>query len=301
MSIDRRAGIGASEVPALAGASPWTTPVAVWLRKVGLTPDQAQSDSMAMGHTLERALVRALSEHLDTRLTHNQVTFTHPEWPVVPMYATPDAFGPHRFSLGEVKVVGHRYDDWRGGPPEYVRLQAQAQLACYPKANRVHIGALVGSELRTFQIDRDPQAIAALEEEVAAWWARYVVPEVSPDPEGPGDTWALIRAQVAPDARGERVAADQEAVLGAQLLTLLEHQDHLAQEVEDRRRALAVAAQEEDLSGPGWRATWHPRRTTDWAGIVREARVPESVIRMYRTEAPVFTFRRTKNPEEATH
>jgi hypothetical protein len=97
------------------------------------------------------------------------------------------------------------------------------------------------------------------------------------------------------------VAADAEAVLGAQLLTLLEHQDHLAQEVEDRRRALAVAAQEEDLSGPGWRATWSARRTTDWAGIVREARVPESVIRMYRTEAPVFTFRRTKNPEEAIH
>jgi hypothetical protein len=273
--------------------------VAVWLEKVGLTDGQASTGPMRMGQALERALLRALGDELDTRLVHNQVTFRHPDWPTVPLYATPDGFGPHRYALAEIKVVGHRFDDWRGGPPEYVQLQAQAQMACYPKAQRVHLGALMGSDLRTYRIDRDPAVIHLLEEEVAAWWARYVVPEVSPDPEGPQDTWALLRAQVSPDARQERVAADQEAVLGAQLLTLLEHQDHLAQEVEERRRALAVAAQDQDLVGPGWRATWSARKATDWRAVVEAARVPPARVAQHQKAAPTFTFRRTPRPDDA--
>jgi predicted phage-related endonuclease len=299
VSIDRRTGIGASEVAALAGASPWTTPVAVWLRKVGLSDDPPDTNPMRMGRTLEAALLRALGDELGVRLVHNARTFTHPEWPTVPLFGTPDGFGPHRYSLAEIKVVGHRFDDWKGGPPEYVHLQVQAQMACYPKAQRVHVGALIGSELRTWQIDRDPPVIAALEEEVAAWWARYVVPEVSPDPEGPADTWALLRAQVSPEGRTERVAADQEAVLAAQLLTLLAHQDHLAEEVEERRRALAVLAQDVDLVGPGWRATWGARKSTDWRGVVEAERIPPAIVRRFERVSPTFTFRRSANPQES--
>lgn len=53
-AFDRSSGIGASEVPALAGLSPYQTPVGVWLRKVGLGMEAEQTASMRTGSALEQ-------------------------------------------------------------------------------------------------------------------------------------------------------------------------------------------------------------------------------------------------------
>jgi len=236
---------------------------------------------------------------MDVRLTHNRVTFRHPDWPDVPLYATPDGFGPHRWALAEIKVVGHRMDDWRGGPPEYVRLQAQAQLAVLPRAFRVIVGALVGSEVRAYTVERDPKVGDAIVEGVVDWWRRYVIPEVAPPPEGPDDTWALLRARVMPESRVERIADDQEDVAGLRLLAALEAKDALEEEVAALRLGLAAAAETEDLAGTGWRGKWTERRSTDWAALAREEAIPRRVIERYSRSAPVFTFRRAKVADEA--
>ena len=305
--VNRAAGIGASEVAVIGGVSPWQTPAGLWLTKVGLSGGQESTGPMRMGLALERSLVRLLAEEADIRLTHNRQTFRHPDWPDVPMYATPDAFGPHRWALAEIKVVGPgRYEDWRTGPPEYVRLQAQAQMACLPRSFRVLVGALVGSELRTYTVERDPKVAEAIVEGVVDWWRRYVVPEVAPPPEGPDDTWALLRASMTPeDARPERVAIDEEEVAARRLLAALEAKDEVEAEIAALRLQLAQAAESADLAGVGWRGRWTERRTTDWPALARELRLPKRVVESYTRQTPMFTFRRAKaepeeEPEEAT-
>lgn len=290
--MNRLEGIGASEVPAIAGVSPWTTPAGLWLAKVGLGGPDRDTAPMRMGQVLERTLVRALGDDLGYTFRHNQVTFRHPDWPAIPLYATPDGFGPHRRSLVEIKVVGHHWDAWKDGPPEYVRLQALAQLAVLQRAQRVHVGALLGSEVRAYVIDRDQEAIDTLEAEVARWWAAHVLAEVAPDPEGPSDVWALLRARAAgAEDRPDRIATDDEEVLAAHLAVLMDQRADLDALADGVRRELAQAAGDANLAGRGWRATWSSRRSTDWR-TVAQLFAPPRDIEAHTTAAPVFTFRR---------
>jgi len=295
-----RLGVGASEVSGLTGDSPWETEAGVWLRKVDLAPVKPDTDPMRIGRELEPTLVRLVESRLGLRLRHNAATFRHPEWPMVPLFATPDAFGPHRWAAVECKVVAHHLDDWRGGPPPYVVLQVQAQMAVVPKVQRVWVAALMGSELRTWPVDRDQAAITELEERVAWWWQTYVVSEVSPPASGPGDTWALLRARVSQqEGREDRLASDEEAVAAAHLAVLLDQRGDLDARLEEVRLELAGMAGEANLAGSGWRAVWSSRRTTDWAAVAQERRVPASVIDRHTRVSPVFTFRRTKAAEAA--
>lgn len=297
-TVDRSTGIGASEVPAILGLSPWTTPVAVWLEKVGMGGPRRETGPMRTGTALEGAILGIAARDLDLRAVRNRVSFRHPDWPDVPLWATPDGFTRHRAGLVEVKVVGYRGADWSDGPPPYVLSQVQAQLACLPRTRYAIVAALLGSDVRTWEVERDEALITALEADVAEWWDGYVRRQISPMPEGDADRWALVRALAArAPSRDSRIATDDEAVVAAHLSVLLAQADDVAAQIADLRLEMAEAAEGTDLIGTGWRATWHDRRQVDWAAIVRDERVPKRIIERYETTSRVFTFRRTKTEE----
>ena len=89
--------------------------------------------------TLYRVIQPRASVTASVRRTRVVKTPERKQWWRHALFGTPDGFGPHRYALAEIKLVGHRFDDWKTGPPEYVHLQVQAQMACYPKAQRVHV------------------------------------------------------------------------------------------------------------------------------------------------------------------
>ena len=296
VTVVRKDGIGASEYPGMAGLSPWATPTSVWLEKVDLAPGQRETAPMRTGKALERALLGVVAVDIDTPIKHNAVTFPHPGWPDVPLYATPDGFGPRRQALFEVKVVGFRGADWSDGPPPYVLAQVQAQLACLPRVREGIIGALIGSDVRTFTVERDDQLGERIADDVAAWWSEFVVGLKAPPAGTDDDRWAITRALITPVMdRIERIATDPEEIVAAELAVLLGHADDIAAQVAERRLLLAEASAESDLIGSGgWRASWHERTTTDWHGVVRDERIPSRIVEAYRTTSPVFTFRRAK-------
>ena len=55
---ERDKGIGASEVAAVVGLSPWDTPFSLWLRKTGQIPRPEETQAMKMGHLLEPVVVQ---------------------------------------------------------------------------------------------------------------------------------------------------------------------------------------------------------------------------------------------------
>lgn len=64
----REDGIGASEVAAIVGLSPWETPFSLWLRKTGQVPPLAETEAMHMGHLLEEVVATLWSERTGWRV-----------------------------------------------------------------------------------------------------------------------------------------------------------------------------------------------------------------------------------------
>jgi len=59
---DRRQGIGGSDVGAVLGVSPWSTPWDVWLDKTGRAEPQAETPAMRRGTLFESGVIRAYCE-----------------------------------------------------------------------------------------------------------------------------------------------------------------------------------------------------------------------------------------------
>lgn len=167
----RRTGIGASEIAAIAGLSPWGGPVDVYCAKLGLSPDR-HSDAMAWGLRLEGVIAAAYSEREGVALEPGYLV-RHPDesW----ILATPDRFAPDR--LVELKVSrtseGWGEQETDDVPPHYL-LQCQWQMlaAGYP---RVDIAALIGGvELRVYTVERSETVIESLVTIGRAFWRRVL-------------------------------------------------------------------------------------------------------------------------------
>jgi predicted phage-related endonuclease len=291
-------GLGSSEYPAIAGASPYASGSDVWLDRMGLGRGREDSPAMYAGRTLERPLLRMAAEAAGIPFRHNRASITHPDWPRVPLFTTPDGFGPGRRTLCEIKLVGHRFSDWQAGPPDYVRLQVAAQLACIPKAHRAVVAALVGSELRTYTIERDEQLERELVADVADWWHRYVVAEVAPEADSSAAGWRLLKATAAADDRAERLATPDEQRVGQELLAAQALVAETETRIDNLRRQLAEASKDHDVAGVGWSAQWRSRSDVSWKSAATAAGVTPEQVEAATRSSVAFVFRSTKASRE---
>jgi predicted phage-related endonuclease len=168
----RTGRVGASEVPALLGMSPYMTPADVFDRVTGQAPDREPNINMRVGTYLEGHVLK-MARWLGLNATRCNRAYVHP-W--LPLSASPDAYtAPHRGygkGLGEVKVTSA----WASGidrAPEYVRAQVQTQLML---ADR-DIGwviALQGSRLGIYEEPADKEMQERITEAVAEFWALHL-------------------------------------------------------------------------------------------------------------------------------
>lgn len=80
----REDGIGASEVAAVVGLSPWETPFSLWLRKTGQTPPLEENQNMRLGHKLEGVVVELWEESTGfkaVKASAKDIIYQDPEHP----------------------------------------------------------------------------------------------------------------------------------------------------------------------------------------------------------------------------
>lgn len=130
----RSDGIGASEIAAVLGISPWKTAYQLWLEKTGkVVPFGFQSDAMKRGVELESAALFDLETELGVSIDTANTVFEHEEYPFI--RASLDGIVDD--AVVEIKVPGvARYEAMKHGIPDYYMAQLQQQMlvAGKPKA-----------------------------------------------------------------------------------------------------------------------------------------------------------------------
>lgn len=267
--IVRATGIGATDIPAIMGLSPWADRWTVYARKLGLIGPQEQTEEMYWGKKLEPVIAQVFAEKMDLPILWYDQRIVNKERPW--QYCTPDAFvntAPRRRVL-ECKTTGlARAGDWdremrnEDGVPDYYLAQVQWQLSTL-ELDVAYIAVLVaGNDFRIYTIERDPVLQDILLEEGEEFWQRHILGKVEPAISGSDRARQYLRRRYPREREKLRRATPMEAellVAYANLRVLLDAGDERKRELENQ-----ITESIGDAEGLEWergKFTW--KRTRD--------------------------------------
>jgi putative phage-type endonuclease len=281
----KRHQLGASEIAVIAGVSPWRSPFELYLEKIGeLDPDaqrtDADRDRLERGHRLEdvaldwHAEINGLSiERIRRDIVHPRLSFVvvHPDARVKPWRQTR--------RLLEAKTSARKWDE----VPQHIEAQVQTQMAATGAdvADVVVLG--FDGPPTSFEVPRNNELIAALEELASAFWDRVQRKDPPPiDGSHGASQWLDRLFREGPEERAD--ASQAEAL--ARLLWIRAEQKRLEAEDGQLVNALKFSmAGGARLFAPGvGRIVWTApaeRRDVAWKGVAGDyrKRLEEVVIR----------------------
>jgi putative phage-type endonuclease len=154
----RSAGIGGSDVAAIVGASPWSSPFKIWALKTGALQDASNTtEAMEWGTLLEPVILEKFQrEHPEFTVWASPGTWAHQDrpWQLANpdgIYTAPDG------SNGIIEIKTARYeDDWAHGVPLYYQTQVNWYCSVFGFTAPAYVAVLFGgSKYREFVVEPD--------------------------------------------------------------------------------------------------------------------------------------------------
>lgn len=205
---NRKEYVGASEVGAILGLDPFTTPLGLWSRKTGLVDSlQEPSEAAEWGTRLERVVSAKFAEKNNCKLIAYKKRFVHPELPYFSCELDNIIAGTDE--LVEVKTCSawqmKKWQDTDSIPASYI-AQVTAQLGL--SGRRIgHFAVLVGGQrYLERKIEFDPDFYATICTQVQIFW--QMVLDRTP-PFATGDDNELL-VQLHPEANEAMLEATED-------------------------------------------------------------------------------------------
>lgn len=208
----RAAGIGASEIGAILGISPWADAMTVYLDKLGIAPEKDQTEAMEWGLRLEGPIARKYAEVTGRRVVDPgdyAIVECDPSEPA-PFLSTLDRYipsapgksGPGVLELKTANAMAEA--DWEEGPPAYYLAQLQQQLMVCGVAWGSLAVLIGGQRFLYIDVEADESVWEEIRTAGARFW-EHVVRQERPAPGGSHRSGNVI-AQLYPEDNGEAVA-----------------------------------------------------------------------------------------------
>lgn len=241
----RREGIGGSDVAAIAGLSPWATPMTVWLDKTGQLPDE-DSAAMRWGRRLETAVADEFEHETGLHVIGRQDAVHDPDhpWRRVTLDGlvaeSPNSWPGDALGVYEGKTTSDRIGD---EPPEHYQLQVQYQMAVTGR-DRAWVATLHGDRgfrLAIHELERDPAIVDAVCGLVDDFWHDYVLTGTPPPIDGSAVTTRAISLALAQSDPGTATTRDDLADLVDELRLARERQKALDAEVAEMENTIRLA------------------------------------------------------------
>ena len=231
----REAGIGASEVAAILGLSPWETPFSLWLKKTHQVPPTEENDAMRRGHYLEDAVVQWWMHETGEQVikaSAADIIYVHPDHPY--MRGTPDRVVKGRKKILEVKSTAIQMGDTI---PDYYLAQVTYQMY----VTGIHQAELIyiqgGLTFGRFVVEYEEEFADLIAERVTEFWIENVLGGKEPDAISVSD----LAVKIPKSTPEKSVEADEKAI--DQVNVLREKKamyDALGEEIDDLTNSLKM-------------------------------------------------------------
>ncbi len=195
----RQSGVGASEVAALLGESPWLSMTELYAIKIGASqgdPSLDEREELYWGLQLEPAIIEGY-QHRTGRPVRRAAkllrSVEHP-WAICTLDGeTTDGSGTW-WPL-EIKNIGqHKSQEWEEGPPRHYLLQVQQQMLVTGAACAT-IAALIGGQRMVWcDVERDEIDVRRIKHAGRIFWQQCVEAGVCPKPDGSDSASRALQA-----------------------------------------------------------------------------------------------------------
>lgn len=216
---DRSRFLGSSDMAALMGVSPWSTPLDVYMQKTSAERAEVSADKEKLfkrGKRLEPVVVEMLEDERGLDIVARNKRYTDPEHAFLSCEVDAETeIDGERVNI-ECKTA-HHFTAWKYGEEDTdeipVEYAAQAMFSLMVTGRRRCIfGVLFGMDnLVTYQIERDEETIAAMRATAVSFWNDNVLARVPPPPKNFDDCTLLF-----PRERSTIIQADEQMRLMVQ-------------------------------------------------------------------------------------
>lgn len=185
--IERKKGLGASDISAVMGINPYKTAIDVFIDKTTPSIEYSESITIRRGKFLEPFVAQLFEEATTYSVKKNadengkEIVFRHPIEDF--MTATPDYFfyKPEE-TLLEIKTsVGQGAIKWFDGIPDYILMQLQHQMFVCLKKTAV-LCTLINDDFNYIDVERNEELIERMLLTGSIFWHNHVLPNIMPEP-----------------------------------------------------------------------------------------------------------------------
>jgi putative phage-type endonuclease len=261
----RRTGIGASEIAAVCGCSPWNSPFSMWAHKTGQVPEKDQSEPMRWGQLLEPVIMAEYAVRSGRTAGRHGLMLRSKEypWALATLDGETAVEGQNPWPLEIKNASAYVADEWKSGPPEHYMLQIQQQ-ALVTGANVVTSACLLGgNRLVWCDVPRDERLIQKIIYHGEEMWSRIV--NKNPPPVDSSEHTRSALHGIFPESDGKSIGLEAEFVDVADQLEVAKAEMNSAKtrvtELENRvKLALGSASKGILPDGRCWSWTTQTRR-----------------------------------------
>lgn len=293
----RKHGIGGSEASALMGQNPYSSPLRVYMDKLGKGEDKVTTEAMRQGTDLEAYVAERFTEETGMKVRKVNKILQHPEYPWMLANIDRDIVGVNAGL--ECKTTSpyskYKFDEGEINPHYY--WQSMHYMAV-TGAEKWYVAVLVlGKSFIVFPVDRDEDAIKTLIDVEREFWEHHVVPKEPPVPTGgDADDEALDMIYPVGEDSPDEVELDSlESILDLRDLTVT-RRDELNAEIREYDQQLKVALGENQHGfSAKWRVNWTNTTTNRVDTKLLKEKYPEIAAEVTRpTVGRRFTVTRAK-------
>lgn len=180
----RKKGIGGSDASAILGLNPYSSPLSVYLDKIGKSEEKETTEAMRQGTDLEQYVAERFCEETGKKVKRVNKILQHTDYPWMLANIDRDIVGedagleckttsPYsKFKFEEGEINPHYY--WQS--MHYMAVTG---------AKKWYVAILVlGKSFHVFEVARDEDAIAALIDAEQVFWEGHVEKKIPPLPTG---------------------------------------------------------------------------------------------------------------------
>lgn len=300
----RRSSLGASEVAAVLGLSPWQTPLSVYMAKMGVR-NEIPENLAYFGRALEPVIAKWVEDrHEEIGSLDEGFSARSEKWPWLTVSpdrvwygddGRPDDSGPCPVELKTSSAFGR--DKWSGGVPLFYQAQVQAQIAVLDAPYGWLAVLHGGNEPELYRIERDNDFIDGhLIPKTKAFWENHVLAQVPPEP-----TTSEEAVELWPGTEGVTVEGgpelldlwDSYGLMQAEAVEVAERLDAIKLELQKAMQdAVALTHDGQELF------TWKPRKgSARFDAAALKTAHPDIHAQYMRQGDPTRVFRRIPRKE----